>query len=623
VQLLAANVLRSLEDPKFVLHCERALSLAPDSLKVRFSLALCHLDFGRYGPARRLAEEILERDPSDFGAHWVLGIIHHLRAERDLAIEHLTTAISLKPRHFNGANVWLGGLYGAFGEFEKAERTYRNALQSFPGDLSSRWMLAVVLQAQGKHDEALREYCEALPRFANPDFFVGQWALSDMLRWRPLASDLRPLDGFVETYGQRFAGIDIPAGTLQAWGLALLRAPAKRDAGKALTLLEQAAEKSKGEDPRILASLADARFEAGMRGEAVRTLERALRLPGACGRHREQLEDFRARMLPAIGTLATVDVLVGTSDINPAKVRMLLEGCRRSDEDGPESEVDAYIEGLTLEADGRLEEAAAAFAHLAAAAPWATEPALREAQCLRRLGRLAEAEAVLRQAIAADPEETWPLWEVWWRVAVGDLRMPPSDVLAALPGVSPASPERAGFRWVLERQAVGEPLRIDCGATADLTGPNGRAWSRDRFARGGSVPEGGKTTVNFFWPHDGPIAGTHEEAVYRTERWFLPEELCRGYRIPVLVGSYRVTLHFAEVWWRARSAGAFDVRLEGREVLGDFQPLDAGFATAQAPTFEVEVGDGFLDLELVWDGPDLPWYLAPPKISGIEVEPIR
>ncbi len=74
-----------------------------------------------------------------------------------------------------------------------------------------------------------------------------------------------------------------------------------------------------------------------------------------------------------------------------------------------------------------------------------------------------------------------------------------------------------------------------------------------------------------------------------------------------------MTLHFAEIYYHAAGERLFDVAIEGKEVLKGYDPFGAGFATADRRAFEIEVLDGFLDIEFVP-------RTRNPKVSAIEVE---
>ena len=100
--------------------------------------------------------------------------------------------------------------------------------------------------------------------------------------------------------------------------------------------------------------------------------------------------------------------------------------------------------------------------------------------------------------------------------------------------------------------------------------------------------------------------------IYRTERTFRPRDAAY-YRIPLSKGTYRVTLYFAELWYRAPNCRRFDVKIEGEEVLTDFDPYSPEPVTSIAREWTSEVEDGVLEIAFLrrkgW-----------PKISAIKIE---
>ena len=112
----------------------------------------------------------------------------------------------------------------------------------------------------------------------------------------------------------------------------------------------------------------------------------------------------------------------------------------------------------------------------------------------------------------------------------------------------------------------------------------------------------------------GEIAGTEDDLLYQTARCF-PTRRGAGYRIPLPPGRYQVSLHFAEIWFRTRGQRIFDVRIE-EEVIQDYEPLAAGFATAQVKTVTVSVNDGLLDIQFVHRKDN-------PVISALEIERVE
>jgi hypothetical protein len=117
-------------------------------------------------------------------------------------------------------------------------------------------------------------------------------------------------------------------------------------------------------------------------------------------------------------------------------------------------------------------------------------------------------------------------------------------------------------------------------------------------------------------PWSGDILGTDADPIYQTERYFPARDAHRAfYRIPLPRGRYRVTLGFAEGYYRTRGKRRFDVLIEG-EVLTNYEPLQSGFATRDVRTFEIRVDDGALDIRFVH-------RVDHPMISAIEIETIE
>ena len=82
-------------------------------------------------------------------------------------------------------------------------------------------------------------------------------------------------------------------------------------------------------------------------------------------------------------------------------------------------------------------------------------------------------------------------------------------------------------------------------------------------------------------------------------------------------GTYRVVLHFSEVYFKQPGNRRFGVVIEGEKKLEAFDPSQPGGVNAAGVCFfEERVGDGVLDIEFL---PDLDY----PQIAAIEIERIR
>jgi len=297
----------------------------------------------------------------------------------------------------------------------------------------------------------------------------------------------------------------------------------------------------------------------------------------------------------------------------------------------------AYARGRSLQRAGRHMAALAEFERASSIDPSRPEPVERLVESLVALGRAEEAESRLRRfldsRVGTEIGSDEGTWDLWWRLSVVDLRRNAAEVRAALPAAASGQPaEGAGRRgellWVLDRLIVGDPLRINAGG-ADERGAGGEVWGGDRFHLGGTSiagdPEGPAAPGIF-----GLTRGEAAEAIHRTARSFDKGTLrWPGYRIPVVPGRYGVTLHFVGHPTDPNQQQVFDVLLERKTVLERFEPggltriaaklLPKGAvppATVEKKRMEVEVGDGFLDVELAH-------YTLTAAIAAIEVESLR
>jgi poly(3-hydroxybutyrate) depolymerase len=100
---------------------------------------------------------------------------------------------------------------------------------------------------------------------------------------------------------------------------------------------------------------------------------------------------------------------------------------------------------------------------------------------------------------------------------------------------------------------------------------------------------GGSTQVS-----NVEVAGTEDDVLYNNWRFG-----AFAYHLPVYPGLYTVELHFADTYNSAPGQRIFNVAIEGATVLQDFDIIaTAGVNTALVSTFEVNVGDGVLDIAL-------------------------
>jgi len=100
--------------------------------------------------------------------------------------------------------------------------------------------------------------------------------------------------------------------------------------------------------------------------------------------------------------------------------------------------------------------------------------------------------------------------------------------------------------------------RVRAGTEEPLRYSDGEVWSGDLGYLGGNAVE-----------TDRPIRAKSRRGLYQTERWG-PEVV---YTLPVTTGRYRVRLFFAETYVRKVGERVFDIWINGKRVLEDFDIL--------------------------------------------------
>ena len=155
-----------------------------------------------------------------------------------------------------------------------------------------------------------------------------------------------------------------------------------------------------------------------------------------------------------------------------------------------------------------------------------------------------------------------------------------------------------------------KPVEPDGGALAINIG-SGRAFT----AADGTVFGADRTGVGERYSTTAAIAGTRDDALYQTETY---SGDALSYDFATGNGTFRTTLHFAEIYRGAFEDGAraFDVSLEGRQVADDLDIHgEVGALTALTREHVVTVRDGVLDLDLVA-------VEGNAKLSAIEIAPV-
>ncbi len=281
-------------------------------------------------------------------------------------------------------------------------------------------------------------------------------------------------------------------------------------------------------------------------------------------------------------------VLVGELRPEPASGRKLLEAFSQLAEAPSERNILLYLKALLLAEQGRPSEAAEKLSQLIAKDPASALPHLSLAQILRQSGKTLEAEKLLRSALPlfTDRHE---LWDLWHKIAFLDLGLSPAQALRRLDSVKPEAGEYGAAVLSLYRGLSAEHTwRVNCGGPK-FANESGKVWVQDAFFAGGLHRKSQIELEASSLPH-----------VYKTYRMFANRGALRpGYRIPLPRGTYRVKLFFSEPYFLRPGKRLFEVELQGKRVLGPFDPLSAQSPLPTVKTFQVAVTDGFLNIRFL------------------------
>lgn len=128
-------------------------------------------------------------------------------------------------------------------------------------------------------------------------------------------------------------------------------------------------------------------------------------------------------------------------------------------------------------------------------------------------------------------------------------------------------------------------IQLNAGfRTTPYTGADGTVWPTDAYFNGGDGIYTGS-----------PISGSSEPILYQTARYGLYSDF--SYQIPVMNGTYSVTLKFAEIKYSAQGQRVFNVAINGISVLKNFDILaQTSPFTALDKTFPVTVSNNAVNI---------------------------
>lgn len=250
---------------------EQARALNPSVPRVYGVIADAQTELGMYDEAVATLQTMIDMRP-DLSSFSRISYARELHGDMDGAVEMMQAAVQAGgPATENSAwvRVQLGNLFFNKGDLAAAERQYNGTLEILPDYVYAQAGLAHVRAAQGKNDEAISLYQQAIARMPLPEFVIG---LGELYQASGKPADAAKQYDLVRAMQQLFKsnGVDTDL------ELALFDADHGADANATVALARAAYARR----PSIKAAdtLAWALFKAGNLPEARRYADEALRL---------------------------------------------------------------------------------------------------------------------------------------------------------------------------------------------------------------------------------------------------------------------------------------------------------------------------------------------------------
>ena len=601
-----------------VIAIDAAQAIANEDDVVYQFLAQAFFEQGKFREAADMARKAVDLNPDDSEnlntLSKYLGVLGRLGDALPLALR----AATMDPENFVAiGNVGLD--YRIKGDLRASVRWLRKSLERHPADAWTYGQLSRTFELEGDTAQAIENFCKSLALSLTSGGDISHHRhrrLAHLLLRRGSNDTVTALDQLVPPLEEALAAGNEKPLLLHTAALASSYG-SSRDATSALDYARRAVEQSRSDDPDLLLTLADLLFAADRREVALLNLEKALQLPGVTTFAHRRFEEYCREAYPRLPGHRSLECALGWQrDVLQDDV-LLKEYSASMGSTHPQ--LVRYLQGRVLQRSARHVEAVEAFSQLVSLPQdRQVAPYLRLAESLRDSGRAPAAARCLRQALEGGLAENRHLWNLWLDVSWNALGRPSGEMLVDLPQADSKGPTTHRYvddiRWLLRQLASGESVRLNCGGSEYEDASHG-TWGADRFFRSGRrYPHWKRQTKGVF---AGEINDTDDDYLYKTERWFLRDQYRPGYRIPLPDGTYRIVLHFAEVWYHAPRLRLFDVLVEGEKILTDQDIFGSvGFARPEVKPLTVPLEDGVLDLEFESQ-------VDQPKISAIEIIPLN
>ena len=150
-----------------------------------------------------------------------------------------------------------------------------------------------------------------------------------------------------------------------------------------------------------------------------------------------------------------------------------------------------------------------------------------------------------------------------------------------------------------------DTIRVDCGSKTGFKDAQGNVWAADYGFSEPTIQYGERKPIGHTTPD--------MQQLYQTTRYRYTNQNF-SYKFPLPNGKYRVSLHFADYAFKEAGHYDFDVLLNGKEVLKDFDyDTVYGPGNAVVKSFETAVTNRELTIDFIG-------HKGGAAVAGIEVE---
>ncbi len=134
-----------------------AMQMRPDDTYAALSYANTQVVLQQYANARPVARELLRKQPHDFSALYLNGLIERDTGEDAHAEQHLREASALNPDSYE-AHYTLGFVLARRGSAQQAAEQMRVALKLRPQSTEAHFQLGKILRSLGQQEEAQKQF---------------------------------------------------------------------------------------------------------------------------------------------------------------------------------------------------------------------------------------------------------------------------------------------------------------------------------------------------------------------------------------------------------------------------------------------------------------------------------